>query len=321
MPVNYTNGPSTPWWQFNGHLQTIPPNLIRRVGGINYERERIVTWDQDFLDLDWSRTGSIKLVLITHGMEGNTNRQYVKGLVKAANEKGYDALAWNLRGCSGEPNKLLTAYHSGKTDDLHYVIHHALGKFQYDSISLIGISLGGNITLKYLGDGEHRVPVELNAAVAVSVPCDLVSTSRNIISGWNRMYSRRFLRQCLDKVRTKMDTFPGAIDYNHVFSSQTLLAFTDNFTAPLHGYSDADDYHRDVECKQFIAGIKLPTLLVTAQNDPFLTPTCYPVTEAEKNPYFTLEITRNGGHVGFDEFMTLSTSWLDDRVMDYLAVA
>lgn len=318
MPVLRSNGPSTPWWQVNGHLQTIPPNVWRRVWGVEYERERLHTWDDDFLDLDWSRVGSKRLVLITHGMEGNTQRQYVKGLVKAANEAGFDALAWNLRGCSGEPNKLLTAYHGGKSDDLHLVLQHALKSYGYEDIALVGISLGGNLTVKYLGEGVYPVPTEISSAVVVSVPCDLVQASRHLVSGINLMYSRRFLRQCLDKVRSKMHRFPEAIDYSNVFSSETLLDFTHRFTAPLHGYKDADDYHQDVTCKQYIPGVRVPTLLINAQNDPFLTPECFPVNEADANPYFTLEITRNGGHVGFDEFLTLRASWLENRVIQYL---
>jgi predicted alpha/beta-fold hydrolase len=291
--------------------------MWRKVSGVRYVRERIDTWDNDFLDLDWSKIGSRKLVLITHGMEGNTYRQYVRGMVKAANTSGYDALAWNLRGCSGEPNNLITAYHSGKTDDLDFVLKHVLANNNYDSISLVGISLGGNLTLKYLGEGVYPIPSEVSAAVVVSVPCDLVKASRHIISGWNRMYSRRFLKQCLDKVRTKMHRFPDAIDYDHVMESDTLLEFTHRFTAPLHGYTDADHYHEDVMCKQFISGIKLPTLLINAENDPFLTPESFPLREAEKSRHFTLEITRNGGHVGFDEFMTFRSSWLEQRVMGF----
>jgi uncharacterized protein len=318
MPVLHTSGPTTPWWQFNGHLQTIPPNMWRKVSGVEYVRERIYTWDDDFLDLDWSKIGSKRLVLITHGMEGNTQRQYVRGMVKASNNAGFDVMAWNLRGCSGEPNKLLTAYHGGKTDDLDFVLKHVLANYDYDSISLIGVSLGGNLTVKYLGEGVYPIPTEISAAVVVSVPCDLVKASRHLVRGVNLMYSRRFLKQCLDKVRSKMHLFPDAIDYDRVLSSDTLLEFTHRFTSPLHGYQDADEYHGHVTCKQYIEGVKLPTLMINAENDPFLTPECFPVKEAEKNPYFSLEITKTGGHVGFDEFMTLRASWLETRVMGYL---
>ena len=169
----------------NGHVQTIFPVLFRTVSDVVYTRERISTWDSDFLDLDWSCRGSDRLAVISHGLEGNTGRDYVKGMVRAVNLAGWDALAWNYRGCSGEPNRLLCSYHNGATDDLDWVIRHAADSRPYDRIALIGFSLGGNLTLVYLG--RDTVHPKVSKAVVFSVPCDLAASARKLARPFNNL--------------------------------------------------------------------------------------------------------------------------------------
>ena len=192
----------------NGHIETIVPALFRKVKGIKYQRQRITTPDDDFLDLDWmkcnsnpSQENSKKLVIVSHGLEGNTSRSYIHGMVKAFHSKGYDVLAWNFRGCSEEMNKQLRFYHSGETTDLDFVIEHA--EKNYNQIHLIGFSLGGNVTLKYLGEKKHNLNPKIKKAVAISVPIDLKSSCMEISKPFNWPYSNRFLRSLKDKIRRK----------------------------------------------------------------------------------------------------------------------
>lgn len=164
----------------NAHINTIYPAIFRKVEGVRYERERISTRDGDFLDLDWSPVGSRKLALVLHGLEGSADRPYMRGMARHFNEKGWDALCLNFRGCSGEPNRKLRSYHIGETNDLRWVLAHCLDNRKYDTIVLVGFSLGGNVLLKYLGEQPEEVPPEVRAGVAFSVPCHVKSANRQI---------------------------------------------------------------------------------------------------------------------------------------------
>ena len=194
MPVIRDPGYRAPYYLFNGHLQTIVPSLLRKTPLPFYERERITLPDADFLDLDWARTGSRQLVIISHGLEGDTSRPYVKGMAAAMNRLGLDALAWNFRGCSGESNRLLRAYHSGATEDLDQVVRHVQQTRSYEHLALVGFSLGGNLTLKYLGEKGTEIDPRIKSAVAISVPCDLQKSAEQLGRLRNRMYQKRFIR-------------------------------------------------------------------------------------------------------------------------------
>ena len=183
----------------NPHVQTVFPSLFRRVPGIHYQRERIETPDGDFLDLDWSRNGSSGLGIVLHGLEGDSKRAYMLGMAKALNNAGWDAVCLNFRGCSGECNRRLRFYHSGETGDLHTVISHVVKQHTYLGIALIGFSLGGNVILKYLGEQGRRSHPLIKKAVAVSVPCDLASSSLKLSRSLNRIYLKRFLRMLRKK--------------------------------------------------------------------------------------------------------------------------
>lgn len=320
MPVLSSEVVPVPFWQFNGHLQTILPNYNRKVEGISYVRERLTTWDDDFLDLDWSKTGSRKLVIISHGLAGSSEAGYVKGLVKITNDHGWDALAWNYRGCSGEPNKHLYSFHGGKSDDLAWVIQHAVNHHHYEDIYLIGVSMGGNITLKLLGEFSEDETYCVRAAVAISTPVDMYETSFHLIKGWNRLYSDRYLKQYKEMLSLKTPMFEshGEMDFKYVLSAENLHDFADRFTAPSFGFKNAEEYLKSQSSRNFLRKIKIPTLLINADNDPFLTESSYPFEEAEESDYFYLLKTINGGHVGFAEKNSETYSWVDKRAITFL---
>ncbi len=320
MPVLSSEIVPVPFWQFNGHLQTILPNYNRKVEGVTYIRERLTTWDDDFLDLDWSKKGSKRLAIVSHGLAGSSDAGYVKSLVKISNENGWDALAWNYRGCSGEPNKHLYSFHGGKSDDLLWVIRHAEKKQQYEDIYLIGVSMGGNITLKLLGETDPENLTVVKGAVAISTPVDMYETSYHLIKGLNRMYSDRYLKQYKEMLSLKIDMFSEKddMDFKHVFSAENLHDFADRFTAPSFGFKDAEEYLKSQSSRNFLKNIKIPTLLINADNDPFLTASSYPFEEAENSDYFYLLKTINGGHVGFAEKNSETYSWVDKRTVAFL---
>jgi predicted alpha/beta-fold hydrolase len=288
------------------------------VKGVKYTRERIWTADDDFLDLDWSTVGARKVAIITHGLEGNSDRWYVLGMVKAINAGGWDAVAWNMRGCSGEPNKRLRSYHSGATEDLQEVIEHVINKRKYHTLGLVGFSLGGNMTLKYLGERGGQVTQEIAGAVTCSVPCDLAWGAEQMARPVNKIYMKRFTRMLHEKIKAKMSIMPDKIDDEGYNLIKTFRDFDDRYTAPLHGFQDAEDYYRQNSCKQFIPQISIPALLVNARNDPFLSEPCYPLREAEVNPNFFLEMPKSGGHIGFVSFNERGEYWFEGRVLSFL---
>jgi len=289
-----------PFFLRGGHMQTIWPNLFRRVDVVTCKRqgERLFLPDGDFLDTDCYRSGASRVAIVGHGLEGNSSRTYVLGMVRCLLRHGWDVLAWNCRGCSGEVNRALRMYHSGATEDLHQVVAYgaALG---YDTIALVGSSMGGNLILKYLGEGRFPIPPALKGAVAYSVPCDLAGSSNKLSERENGLYSNRFLRKLKQKLRIKALSFPDQIDLDRLSSIKTLAEFDDSYTAPLHGFSNGREYYRQCSCKQYISYIKVPTLIFNSLNDPFLSESCHPVDEAAVNPMVTLELQREGGHVGF----------------------
>ena len=298
----------------NTHFQTIYPTLFRKVKGVNYVRERIFTPDRDFIDLDWSRVGADRAVIVSHGLEGHSRRSYVLGMIKAFNTRGWDGIAFNFRGCSGEPNRLIRSYHCGATEDLHTVVSHVIDKRRYSCISLVGFSVGGNLTLMYLGEKNDILSSLIKSAAAVSVPCDLESSARKLAERSNMLYMKRFLKMFHNKIRVKMQIMPGKINDADYHSIKTFEAFDNRYTAPIHGFLSAKDYWSKCSCKQFLVDINIPALLINAQNDPFLGEACYPVEEAKKTPYLFFEMPKSGGHVGFVDFKSNGEYWHETRI-------
>lgn len=305
-----------PFFLFNAHLETIYPSQFRKITMPTYHRERIDTPDNDFLDLDWLKQNSEKLTIISHGLEGDTTRPYIKGMAKALYESGSDVLAWNYRGCSGEVNNALRFYHSGATDDLATVVDHAATK-SYREINLVGFSLGGNLTLKYLGEQRAR-PQLLNKAVVFSVPLDLHTSCVKISQPSNWIYSQRFLRSLRKKVLDKARVMPG-LNTSALKSVKTLQQFDDVITGPLHGFADAIDYYTKSSSIRVVTNINIPTLIVNAKNDPFLSPECYPTDLLKDHPWVTLETPERGGHVGFAQFSKNGLYWSEERAIHFLS--
>jgi uncharacterized protein len=295
---------------FNRHVETIYPSLVRSVKLRTPERERIATPDDDFLDIDWYRTNSKRCVIISHGLEGNSSRAYVTGMASAFLSVGINVAAWNYRGCSGEMNRQRRFYHSGATDDLRTVINHVAREF--NEVYLVGFSLGGNITLKYLG--EPNVHPSVKKAVTFSVPIDLYHSCLEISKPHNWIYSERFLKSLKRKIKEKA-AVRDDIDTTMLDRVKNLKEFDDYFTGPLHGFRDAIDYYTKCSSIHFIKDIKVPTLLVSALNDPFLSPECYPM---EKHPYLTTEFSKRGGHVGFTLFDQNGLYWSEIRALSFI---
>ncbi len=288
-----------PFYFKNGFISTVYSGLIRRIS-LKQERERITLNDGDFLDLDWSfsKEKSKKLIILLHGLEGNGQRPYMTGTAKLFNENSMDAVCVNFRGCSGEDNLKYYSYHSGATEDLVAVIEHAISNKKYSEIYLKGISLGANIILKYLGERGH-VPIQVKAAIAVSVPCYLKGSARELHTFKNKLYHDRFLKHLVNKLETKQQRFPELLRTEVLDSIKTLTDFDNIYTSKAHGFEDALDYYKKSSCLQFLANIKTPALIINALNDSFLSPECYPVTDAKSNPYLYLEMPTHGGHAGF----------------------
>jgi len=298
-----------PYFLFNKHLETIYPALFRRVRLKQPRRERITTPDEDFLDLDWFERQSKKLVIISHGLEGNSSRAYIKGMAKIFYDHGYDVLAWNYRGCGDEMNKTLRFYHSGATDDLDVVVKHAAKK--YDSIFLIGFSLGGNITLKYLAETREKI----RGAVAFSVPLNLRSSCEKISRPGNIIYSKRFLKSLKKKIVDKAKLMPG-INIGGIGKINDLKTFDDRYTAPLHGFKDAVHYYESCSALYFLKDIRVPTLVVNAKNDPFLSEDCYPTDV--NNGFVEFDYSQHGGHVGFAAFGQNGLYWSELRALQFI---
>lgn len=317
MPILHSTY-STPWYFRNGHLQTILPAILRRVSGVRYKRERIPTDDDDFLDLDWSVIGSKQLVLISHGLEGSSQTQYAKGMCKAANKTNMDAMVWNYRGCSGSVNKQPRFYHSGETGDLDTVMRHVLALGKYHQIYLIGFSVGGNITLKYLGEQKYQISEVIKCAVAFSVPCDLAGCALQLSRRVNWIYMNRFIKSLSAKIKSKAVLFPEKLNIAHLKNIKNFQQFDTQYTAPLHGYASAEAYWEANSSKQFLKNIYIPTLIVTAQNDPFLSPSCYPIVEAQSNANLFLEMPKYGGHCGFGLPWNNVEFWSESRAVSFI---
>lgn len=316
MPIlNQSTYRKAPFYQFNGHLQTILPGMFRTVPLI-YERERLELPDGDFVDLDWVENKSRRLVILSHGLEGNSDRHYIKGMAKIFADQGWNVLAWNCRSCSGEMNRKLRLYNHGEIGDFGEVINYALQTKDFEEVALIGFSMGGSITLKYLGVHGKEVAANITKAVVFSAPCDLKSGAAILDEPQNRIYKNRFLKKLKIKLAAKAAQFPGAIDLSNLEKVEVWHDFDEYFSAPLNGYKDAEDFYRQASAINFISGITIPTLLVNAQNDPILAPECYPVEQCKQHPHVFLEIPKQGGHVGFELFRK-PYMWSEYRAIEF----
>lgn len=291
------------WWLRHGHVQTLWPVLFRDIPVLPATRVRVPTPDNDALDVDVMRAAlpedaPRRAVVLTHGLEGNARRKYMQGMARVLLADGWDVLARHLRGCGGTLPRTPAKYHMGETDDLHTVTQWAVAQ-GYGVIALAGFSMGGSQTLKYLGENPQRVPQQVKAAACVSVPCDLPGASHKLAGASCAVYMAYFMRTMHRRMRLYAATFPDFPSVEGLWRVRTFDAFDGRFTAPLNGYASALDYWTRASCGQFLHGIGVPTFLLNAADDPFMTPSCHPYDAARDNPQLFLEVAEHGGHVGF----------------------
>ncbi len=295
-----------PIWQIGGHLQTIYPSAFRVVPVV-YTRERVDLPDGDFLDLDWVKNGHKKLVVVTHGLEGDSSRHYVTGIIKKFTDHGYDGLAWNSRSCSGEINRLPRFYHHGDAGDLKYVVEEAI-KRGYQEVFLVGFSMGGSLTIRLLGEYGSNIPSEIKGALVGSVPLDLPSSVRELYKKGKRFYMNRFIKKLAIKIEQKSKMYPDnkLLRFDNYWENiKNFEDFDNRYTAPLHGYRNAEHFYQEASAKPLVAFIKIPTLILQAQNDPFLSTACFDLGTINKQ--VKLMVTPHGGHVGFMQSGQLHT--------------
>ena len=316
MPVIEHSTYKAPPFLKNSHLQTVLPTLFRRVKGIIYKRERIDTPDGDFIDLDYSFTGSDRAVILSHGLEGDSGRAYMLGMAGAFNRRGWDSVAFNFRGCSGEPNRVAQTYHSGRTDDLHSVIEHILSAKNYSAVSLVGFSLGANLTLKYAGERGRLIHPRIKSAIGISAPCDLTSSAAELHRIKNHVYAKRFLLTLVNKMKAREHLHPSEITRNYP-AVKTLRDFDNMFTGPLNGFRDAMDYWEKCSSRRYLAGTAIPTLIINARDDPILGRDCFPYKEAGGSSLIYLEVPDNGGHLGFITFGNNGEYWHETRTVEF----
>jgi predicted alpha/beta-fold hydrolase len=308
----------SPDWLPGGHAQTIWPLLIK--GPLPpYRRERWTTPDDDFIDLDWiAGKGGAPCVVLFHGLEGSSRSHYARRLMHAVEHLGWHGVVVHFRGCSGEPNRLPRAYHSGDSQEIDWILRR-LQTQGFPALFVAGVSLGGNALLKWLAEQGHAATHIINAAAAVSAPLDLAAANIALSSGFNLVYARHFLRTLIPAARAKDRRFPGRIDLRRALQARTLGEFDDAVTAPLHGFLGVDDYYAQSSAGPLLATIETPALLLHAANDPFLPATALP--QPDKLPVaVTLEVHRHGGHVGFVHGrLPGRLDWLPQRLLAHFA--
>ncbi|HEU5281270.1 MAG TPA: hydrolase [Gammaproteobacteria bacterium] len=308
------------WWLKNSHLQTIWPVLARKsVKNLPLERERLELPDGDFMDLDWmgrSETGQ-PLVIVLHGFEGSIESHYAKTMLRELRGKGWRGVFMHFRGCSGEPNRLARGYHSGETADLDFLVKVLTQREPNTPMAAIGYSLGGNVLLKWLGETSGANP--LQAAIAISVPFELHKAAARIQTGFSRFYQWYFLKCLRRRLMDKFKYIQSSIDLAVLGGARTIRDFDNAYTAPLHGFQNADHYYTVSSSRQYLKNITVPTLLVHAKDDPFMTADVLPEAH-ELSPAVTLELSETGGHVGFvtGRYPWKPEYWLEKRVPQFL---
>lgn len=307
------------WWLPNSHLQTIWPVLCRRPIKLETQRERLELPDGDFIDLDWvaSKNKTGPLLVMLHGLEGNIESHYARGMLKTISDLGWRGVFMHFRGCSGEPNRLPRNYHSGETNDLQYVIDELRNREPGITLGAIGFSLGGNVLLKWLGETGNKNPLE--AAIAISVPFELKKAATRIQQGFSKFYQWYFIRCLRERLAKKLDAVSVPLDASIIYKVSSMLEFDDKFTAPLHGFRDAEDYYKKASSRQFLRHITVPTLILHAKDDPFMSEDSIPEPH-ELSSAVDLHISENGGHVGFvtGKYPWRPVYWLEEQVSEFL---
>lgn len=305
------------WWLRNRHLQTIVPNTFRFLPRLDIVRERIELPDGDFVDADWTSASHGPIVVLLHGLEGSRRSRYAAWMLKALHDAGYRAVLLHFRGCSGEVNRRANGYHSGHTADFDHFLELLRAREPDARIAAIGYSLGGNALLKWLGENANERRLE--TAVAVSVPFRLERCSDAINRGFAKLYQGHLLKRMLRTARRKLALIRDAGHDPDLAAIRCFRDFDEVLTAPLHGFRSADDYYVRSSSAQFLRYITTPTLVIHATDDPFMTPDTVP-REEELSMHVTLELSEQGGHVGFvsGRWPWKPEYWLETRILDHL---
>ena len=309
------SGYAAPWWLPGGHLQTLCAAL-RPPPRPELSRERWATPDGDFVDVDFCGPRAGRLLVLFHGLEGGSDSHYARALAAQASAAGWRVAIPHWRGCSGEPNKLARAYHSGDSDEADWI----LKAFRQTGLSCVGVSLGGNVLLKWLGERGEAASALVRRAVAVSAPLDIAAAGEALDRGLNRLlYTRMFLATLKPTSLAKLEVFPGLYDGARLRAARTFREFDDLVTAPLHGFRDTDDYWARASSKAYLERIRVPTLLLNARNDPFLPEQALLAATRRAAASVVLEFPRTGGHAGFlSGPFPGRHDWLPRRILDFL---
>jgi len=304
------------WWLRNRHAQTIWPSLFRHRPKLSLIRERLELPDGDFLDLDWTEHKPGPIVLLLHGLEGNDESHYAKSLLKHLSQLGLQAVIMYFRGCNDEMNRLPRAYHSGETGDVGYVVSQLIARFPDRPIYAMGVSLGGNVLLKWLGETGQANP--LAGAIAISVPFDLANAADQLNRQGSRIYQRHLLDKLQRSLKQRLAQMSLPIEKDKALTCKTIRQYDDLVTAPLHGFSDSADYYARSSSRQFLSAIRVATLVLHAKDDPFMTREAIPTAE-ELSDKVTLELTDTGGHVGFisGHLPFRPRYWLEQRISQF----
>ncbi len=305
-----------PFWLYNGQLETLIPGVFRKVEGVLYERERLELHDGDFVDLDWVRQGSKKLVVLLHGLEGNSARQYILSAARHFAKNGWDVCAFNCRSCSEEINRNFKLYYHGETEDLKQVIDRVVAKKSYNEIVLSGYSMGGAMLSKYLSVNAGRLPAEIKCGISFSAPYDLEESIKWVEMRGNWLYNRLFRTRLKKKIIEKDRQFPGRLDISKIDSFDKWRDFDSAYSAALNGFDNVDDFYYSAACKNFLHDLDCPLLVVLAKNDPIVSTTCVPMELCKRHPKIKLELTFRGGHVGFT-MKGKEYNWMDSRALSF----
>jgi len=292
-----------PRWLPGAHAQTIAAARWLARPRVDYRRERWTTPDDDFIDADFAQpepSGAAAPVLVLlHGLEGSSQSHYALAVMRAAADRGWRALVAHFRGCSGEPNRLARAYHSGDSDEGDWILRRVHARWPRAPLYAVGISLGGNLLAKWLGERAGDASF-VTAAASVGAPLDLAAGGRALARGFSRIYTAMFLRTLRAKALAKAERFPGVADAAAIRAAGNLYQFDNAYTAPLHGFRDTDDYWRRASGKPWLAAVRVPLLVLNARNDPFVPVSSLP-RRSEVAAAVRLEQPAAGGHVGFPQ--------------------
>lgn len=311
-----------PKWLPGGNAQTLYPYFLNPSPSIAFRRERWELDDGDFIDIDWLDGFPDKpFVVMFHGLEGSSRSHYALSIMNQLRELNWRGAVIHFRGCSGQPNRLPRAYHAGDSAEIDWMLRQMTHqcKLQEPAVPLyvIGISLGGNALLKWLGEQGEQASKLITAAAAISAPLDLAAAGKALDSGFNQFYTRHFLSSLKRKALEKQKRFPGLLNAKAVAASATLYEFDNFVTAPLHGFRNTDEYWSKSSSKPWLQHIQVPTLVINAKNDPFMPADALP-TQEKVSSKVMLEFPKQGGHVGFMQgSFPGQLRWLPQRIVRF----